>query len=169
MVAFKLRGKLLHWAFRLGILFKGVDGLLELVGGVLFLCVSHDAMTKFVFRITRSELMEDPDDLVANGLRHAFGHLSSGNKFFVAVYLLGHGLNKLTVFAGLLAEKRWVFPVACGLLGAFIVYQIIRLTGHFTIGLTVFTALDMVIVALIWNEYRNLKKQNPGSTKRKSA
>jgi uncharacterized membrane protein len=105
--------------------------------------------------------------LIANGLRHAFGHLSSGNKFFVAV--LGHGLVKLTVFAGLLAEKRRVFPVACGLLGAFIVYQIIRLTGHFTIGLTVFTALDMVIVALIWNEYRNLKKQNPGSTKRKSA
>jgi uncharacterized membrane protein len=108
-MAKSFRKKLLHWSFTVGIVFKGLDGLVEVIGGLLFLFFIKDAMTDFVYRITRSELLEDPDDLVANSLRHAFDHLSTGSRIFVAVYLMGHGLVKLLLVVGLLRGKRWVF------------------------------------------------------------
>jgi uncharacterized membrane protein len=57
---------LLHWAFRLGILLQGLDGLLELISRTLFLWVGRAQMTGFIWRITRGELLADPDDLMAN-------------------------------------------------------------------------------------------------------
>lgn len=152
----------LHWLFTLGIVFKGLDGLIELAGGFFFLFFTTSAMTGFVFHITRSELLEDPDDLIANSLRHAFDQLSAGSKIFVAAYLLGHGVIKLVLVMGLLLGKRWVFPVACVVLLGFIGYQVYRLCGHFSIGLTLFTGLDAIIIALVWHEYRSLEKHPRG-------
>ena len=152
------RKTLLHWLFRIGIAFKGLDGLMELVGGFLFVFFSRDAMSDFVERNTRPVLQWDPDNLIAHSLRHAFDQMSAGGKVFVAIYLLGHGAVKMLVVVGLLREKRWIFPVAVVVLLAFIGFQIYRLCEHFSIGLVVFTVLDAVIVALVWNEYRSLKK-----------
>ncbi len=158
----KRSGKMiLHWLFQIGIVFKGLDGLAELIGGFLFVFFSQDDISDFVDHITRSVLQYDPDNWIASSLRHAFDHLSTGNKILVAIYLLGHGAVKLLMVVGLLREKRWVFPVACVLLLAFIGFLIYRMFGHFSIGLMIFTVLDAIIVALVWNEYRSLKKNPP--------
>jgi uncharacterized membrane protein len=159
MVAKQFRKTFLHWLFRIGIVFKGLDGLAELVGGFLFVFFSRDAMSDFVERNTRPVLQWDPDNLIAHSLRHSFDQMSTSGKIFVAIYLLGHGAIKLMLMVGLLREKRWVFPVAIVLLLGFIGFQVYRLCGHFSAGLLVFTVLDAVIVALVWNEYRSLKKQ----------
>jgi uncharacterized membrane protein len=151
----KSREAVLHIAFRVGILFKGIDGLLELLGGILFLAIPRYAVTNFIVHITRHELAEDPDDLLANSLRHTFAHLSDGTKLFVSAYLLGHGLVKLLIVAGLWADRRWVFPVAIVLLIAFIAFQAWRLIGHFSPGLLVFTCLDVVILFLVCHEYQS--------------
>ena len=117
-------------------------------------------MSDFVDRNTRPVLEWDPDNLVAHSLRHSFGQMSTGGKMFVAMYLLGHGAIKLLMVVGLLREKRWVFPVAIVVLLGFIGFQIYRMCGHFSIGLVVFTVLDAVIAALVWNEYRVFRKQS---------
>ena len=148
------KDKLLHWCFRVAILFKGLDGLFELIGGLLFLFASQPAMTNWVFRVTQSELIEDPDDLLAGSLRHAFAHFSTGSKIFVAVYLLGHGVVKLLLVVGLWLEKHWVFPVSALALLGFIAYQLFKLAHHFSVGLTSLTVLDAVVLGLIWREYR---------------
>ncbi|HEX5397622.1 MAG TPA: DUF2127 domain-containing protein [Verrucomicrobiae bacterium] len=154
---------LLRWLFRIGIAFKGLDGLTELIGGFLFVFFSRNAMSDFVDRHTHFLLQWDPDNLLAHSLRHSFDQMSSGGKVFVAIYLLGHGAIKLLLVVGLLCEKRWVFPVAMVMLLGFIGFQIYHLCGHFSIGLVVFTVLDAVIVALVWNEYRSLERdQSPG-------
>ncbi len=154
----QIRKTLLHWLFRIGITFKGLDGLAELVGGFLFIFFSPDAMSDFVDRNTRAVLQWDPDNLVAHSLRHSFDQMSTGGKIFVAIYLLGHGAIKLLMVVGLLREKRWVFPVTIVVLLGFIGFQIYHLCEHFSIGLVVFTVLDAVIAALVWNEYRSLEK-----------
>jgi uncharacterized membrane protein len=61
--------------FQFGVLLKRVGGLLATVGGALFLMVSRPTLVRLVMQLTRPELLEDPDDLVANALRHAFSHL----------------------------------------------------------------------------------------------
>jgi uncharacterized membrane protein len=55
---------------------------------------------------------------------------------------------------------HWSFQIGIILKGfdgllAFIGCQIFRLCGHFSIGLALFTALDAIIVALVWHEYRS--------------
>ena len=158
MATKQFRKKLLHWLFRIGVVFKGLDGLMEVSGGFLFLFFSLDTMSDFVYRITRGLLQYDPDNPVAHSLRHTFNQMSTGGKVFVAIYLLGHGAIKLLLVVGLLREKRWVFPVACVVLLAFIGFQIYHLCGHFFFGLVLFTVWDMIIVALVWHEYQSLKK-----------
>jgi len=161
MATKQFRKTLLHWLFRIGIVFKGLDGLTELVGGFLFVFFSSDAMSDFVDRNTRGVLQWDPDNLLAHSLRHSFDQMSSGGKIFVAIYLLGHGAIKVLMVAGLLRDKRWVFPVALVVLLGFIGFQIYHLCGHYSIGLVVFTLLDAVIAALVWIEYRSLGKNTP--------
>jgi uncharacterized membrane protein len=155
---------MLHRLFQAGVLLKGVDGLLEVAGGLLFLCVSQAALTRVVFSLTRPELLEDPDDLIAHGLRDAFAHMSAGSKLFAAVYLLGHGLVKLILVAGLWRDRLWAFPIALVVLIGFIGYQAVRLGQHGSIGLLSLTVIDVFIAALIWIEYRRVSRpDNRGS------
>jgi uncharacterized membrane protein len=154
MAAHPLLAKILHRSYQIGILVKGIDGLLETIGGFLFLFVSQRALAGFVDWLTGSELLEDPDDWVANSLRNAFDHLSTNNQAFVAAYLLAHGVIKLLLVGGLWWGRRWVFPVAGIVLLAFIGYQAYRLTHHFSLGLCLFTLMDTVVFTLIWREYR---------------
>ena len=147
MISKQFCKSLLHWLFRIGIVFKGLDGLAELASGFLFVFFSHDTMSDFVERNTRGVLQWDPDNLIAHSLRHAFDQMSTDGKIFVAIYLLGHGAIKLLMVVGLFYEKRWAFPVAILVLLGFIAFQIYRLCGDFSTGLFVFTVLDAVIAA----------------------
>lgn len=158
MATKQFRGTVFHWLFKIGVAFKGLDGLTEFVGGFFFVFFSSDALADFADRATRGILQWDPDNLLAHSLRHSFDQMSGASKTFVAIYLVGHGAVKLLVVAGLLVEKRWVFPVAIVALLGFIGFQVYRLYGHYSIGLVVFTLLDAVIVALVWIEYRSLEK-----------
>jgi uncharacterized membrane protein len=56
----------LHRFFELGILIKGIDCGLELVGGLLLLFLSPAAISGVLFFFVQGELKEDPTDLVAN-------------------------------------------------------------------------------------------------------
>ena len=151
------RERWLHRLFVAGIALKGIDGILETVGGFLFLLLSRSTMNHIVVLLTQHELVEDPDDLVANALRHAFGHLSAGRKLFGGAYLLGHGALKLFLVLSLWRNRLWAFPLALAFLAAFIGYQVYRLSVHFSWGLTALTGLDLVILALIGHEYGYLK------------
>ena len=59
-----LRGRRdwLDQAFLIGIILKGLDGLLELVGGLLLLVISPAAIDRVTRALTQHELSEDPRD-----------------------------------------------------------------------------------------------------------
>ncbi len=107
-------------------------------------------------------MSEDPTDWVATHLRQAVTHLSANTKLFAGAYLLGHGAIKVfLVWGGLLRGKRWAFPTAIVFQAAFIGYQIYRISHHFSLGLIALTALDFIVVLLIWREYR-IRRQEGG-------
>jgi len=150
-----------HRLFRLGSWLKGLDGILELLGGVLFLLVSRSRLTSLVVTLTQHELTEDPRDFIANMLRQGVSHLSQNTKLFGGLYLLAHGLIKIILVAGLLRNKYLVYPLALIVLSAFIMYQVYRLSLGFTLGLCLLTIFDLAIILLIWNEYRHIKRETP--------
>lgn len=157
------RGRLLHWLYLIGIWFKGIDGILELIGGVLFLLVSKATLSGLVFYLTQHELSQDPGDWVGTHLRHAVSHLSANTKIFASAYLLGHGVVKVfLVWGGLLRRRMWAFPTALALIGAFVVYQSYRTIHRFSLGLTILTAIDIIVWFLILREYRIAKARGTG-------
>lgn len=158
----KRGGGIAHRLFRLGVILKGVDGALELIGGLVFLVLDPRTLNAIVRFLTAHELSEDPADRIANLLRDAVHHISSGTTLFAGAYLLGHGLVKLLLMVGLLRERLWAFPAALGFLGIFMLYQSYRgILGHSAV-LGLLTVVDLVVVLLIWREYRYLRRGRAG-------
>lgn len=57
---------LLDKTFYVSLILKGLDGVLELVAGVVLLLVTPSQIQAAVAAITQGELAEDPNDLIAN-------------------------------------------------------------------------------------------------------
>jgi uncharacterized membrane protein len=157
------RGKVLHWLYLLGIWIKGIDGVLEVIGGVLLLLVKQSALNTLIAQLTQHELATDHGDWVVVHIREAVSHLSSDTKLFASAYLLGHGVIKsFLVWGGLLRRKLWAFPTALTVIGAFIGYQTYRVIHRYSLGLICLTVLDAIVFALIWREYRMIKGAGGG-------
>jgi uncharacterized membrane protein len=148
-----------HRFFQLAVILKGIDGLLELVGGVLVLAFGKRGISHMIRLLTQHELSEDPHDVIANLLLRYTHHLGASTLHFAAAYLLVHGVLKIALVGGLIREKRWVFPVALVFLGLFVLYQAYRLTHQPSYGLAGLTVLDLVIIALVWWEWQGLRQE----------
>ena len=141
--------------FKIGLVLKGLDGVLEVVGGILLLFLTPQAIQHIVRALTAHELSEDPHDMIARYLLHTTAHLHHGTTLFGAIYLLSHGIAKIVLVALVLKDKLWAYPWLIGLLLAFIAYQLYQITVvHFSAGLTLLTVFDALLVWLTWREYR---------------
>jgi uncharacterized membrane protein len=142
--------------FKIGLVLKGLDGVLEVIGGILLLFLSPNAIEHLVRMLTAHELSEDPHDAVARYLLHTTAHLGHGTTLFGAIYLLSHGLAKIVLVALVLRGKLWAYPWLIVLLLAFIAYQLYQIIFvHFSPGLTALTIFDAFLVWLTWREYRS--------------
>jgi uncharacterized membrane protein len=134
---------------------KGLDGVLEVIGGILLLFLTPAAIQHLVRVLTAHELSEDPHDLIARYLLHTTAHLHHGTTLFGAIYLLSHGIAKIVLVALVLKDKLWAYPWLIGLLLAFIGCQLYQITAvRFSVGLTLLTIFDALLVWLTWREYR---------------
>ena len=149
-----MKDRILDLVFLIGVLFKGLDGLVELVGGIVLLFVTPAKLQHAAARATSGELAEDPHDLIANLIVHGAAHLQHGSIVFAAVYLLVHGIVKLTIVIALLIGSRRIYPWAMAALGAFLIFQVYELVTRPSIGVAVLTAFDAVIIWLTWREWR---------------
>jgi uncharacterized membrane protein len=151
----KAESKTLHRTFEVGLSLKGLDGILEVIGGILLAVVSPQTISHFVHDVTAHELSEDPHDFFARTLLHTTGHLTGSATTFGAIYLLSHGVAKVVLVALVLKRKLWAYPWLMVLLIAFIVYQVYRITAvRFSWGLTALTIFDAALVWLTWREYQ---------------
>lgn len=140
--------------FRISVLLKGLDAVLEIAGGIALWAVNPGLIVRVVGLLTQDEIAEDPRDFVANHLRHAASHFSLAGEHFMAIYLLGHGIVKIFVVVALLRNKLWAYPVSLIVFGGFVVYQVYRFTLTGGIGLIALTVFDLIVMWLIWLEYR---------------
>jgi uncharacterized membrane protein len=140
--------------FEVAIVAKGLNGVVELVGGLLLLAVTPDRIHRLVAALTQGELSEDPHDVVARYLLHTSQGLTGSAVTFGAVYLLLHGLVKVVLVVALLRNKLWAYPWMIIVLLTFIGYQLYRIALAPSVSLVLLTAFDLVIVALTTREWR---------------
>src|SRR5215469_2203575 len=153
------RSTLLDRIFEISISLKGLDGLLEVIGGMLLLLLSPAQLTSIITLLTQHELSQDPKDFIATHLL-AYAHtLSASVILFAAAYLLVHGIVKVVLVVAVLKGQLWAYPWLIGFLVIFILYQIYRLILHVSVGLIALTLFDCFIVFLTVLEYRKHLQQ----------
>jgi uncharacterized membrane protein len=148
--------------FEIGIIAKGLNGLAELVGGLLLLFVSPARIQHLAGTLTQGELSEDPHDVIATQLLHTTNGLTGNAVLFGAIYLLTHGAVKVVLVVALLFNKLWAYPWMIGVLLLFIAYQVYRIALQPTAGLIALTVFDIAIVALTVREYARQRQLRRG-------
>jgi uncharacterized membrane protein len=148
----------IHRAFQVSVLLKGAHALVECIGGLVLALVSTSTIVSWVNRLTQEELIEDPQDFIASHLVSMASNFSVSTQHFYAFYLLSHGLVKIALVAGLLRNKLWAYPASLVILSLFIAYQVYRFSYTHSVGLVVLTAFDLIVMVLIWHEYRLVQK-----------
>jgi uncharacterized membrane protein len=143
--------------YKIGVGIKGFDGLVELVTGIA-LWVSptlvHTVLSNVagelgerggVFHFISVNIARIDTDLAQSGLT------------FLILFLITHGLVKLVLVYCLLREIVKAYPVALAILVLFLIYQAYVFVTQPSLGMALFTFLDIVIIWLVWGEYQDLK------------
>jgi uncharacterized membrane protein len=137
---------------------KGVDGLIELVAGLILLVAPR--LTGRGLEALAVELAEGTSPLraaAATSIEAARGGLVRGAAP-LALFLLIHGAVKLlTVIALLRRAVRW-YPWALVALSVLLVVQLVDLITAPAIGGEVLAALDVVVLVVVAWEYRRLRR-----------
>lgn len=152
-----LSRRALHWLFEATLALKGVFAILETLGGLGLWMTSHDNVARFVDWLTRGDLLADPDDWLAHVGQAALAHFSVDTQHFVALYMLAHGAIKLAMVAGLAVGWRPAYPLAMVGLTGFILYQMHRWTQTGAPLLLAISALDALLIWLVWREWQGLR------------
>ena len=147
----------IHLFFNFSVIAKGIDGALEIVGGLLLFFLPPDRLNALIRVLTQHELSEDPRDLVATYLFNSTHSLTKGVTVFAAVYLLWHGMVKAGLVAGLLLKRRWAYPAAIIAFFLFVVYQLYRYIHTHSSSLLALSIVDVLVIILTWIEYKRLK------------
>lgn len=134
----------IHIAFEIGVILKGLNGLLELIGGVLLLVFAPSTIREFIVRLSHHPSLAQ--------------HFSARDERFAAIYLLSHGVMKAVLVYGLLREQLWAFPWAIAVFTGFGVYQVYKYIAEPSVWLIVLTVLDVFVILLTWAEWRRVKQ-----------
>lgn len=153
---------LLDRSFKATITLKGIDGLLEILGGFLVLWVSPARLNTFVTAIALHTLSKDPHDFLANHLLLASRSFTGATQLFAFLYLVSHGLAKAVLVIALWLNRLWAYPAMIVLLGLFIAYQLYRMTFAPSLWLIVLTLFDALVIWLTWEEYKKQRHLRRG-------
>lgn len=148
----------IHRVFQVSVVLKGVHALIECASGIALALIGTNTISNLVNTLTQEELVEDPNDFIATHLLSWAQGFSVETRHFYAFYLLSHGIVKLFLVAGLLRNKLWAYPASLVVLGLFIVYQLYRFSYTHGFGLIVLTVFDVIVMGLIWHEYRLMRR-----------
>jgi uncharacterized membrane protein len=150
--------KYLYRLFRVSIFLKGLISLVEIFAGIAVLFITPAMISNVIINISQNELAEEPASFLALHALPLAQQFSLTSTAFLAIYLFSRGLIKLALVVALLKNQLWAYPAALVVLGLFVLYQVYGIiVGHslFLIALTIF---DLIVMALIWHEYRLVRR-----------
>ena len=150
--------KNLHRFFTISVALTGVHAIFEIAGGIILYFISTKTIVEWVSALTQDELTEDPNALFSSYFLHAAQNLSIASKTFAVLYLLSHGIIKAALVLGLLRAKYWAYPASLFTLMLYILYQTHRFLITHSVAMLLLTIFDIVVMWLIWREYKTLRK-----------
>ena len=147
----------IHQFFTISVLLKGAHALIECIGGVALALVRPETIRGLVNTITQEELIENHHDVLATYLLRWAESFTVSTQHFYAFYLFSHGIVKVFLVVGLLRRQLWAYPASLVVLALFIAYQLYRFSHTHGFGLIALSVFDVIVMVLIWHEYRLLR------------
>lgn len=141
-------------AFRISLYLKGLDGLLEVIGGILLLLIKPAQINHFAHWITQGELSQDPNDFVAHHILKTAHQLTGASLVFGSIYLLSHGGVKIFLVYQVLRDRLWAYKALIVVLALFVIYQVYRMAVKFSVSMLLLTLFDLLVIYLTQKEYR---------------
>jgi uncharacterized membrane protein len=151
-----IQEKNIHRVFVVSLILKGLNSLLEILGGILFLFTG--SVTAILSLLIRGELIEDPTDFLATQIQHVLPYFSTHGQLYASFYLLSHGIIKIILVVSLLRNKLWAYPATIVTLFLFISYQLYRLTYAYSLTFVLLTLFDIFLIFLTWHEYKIIER-----------
>lgn len=153
---------LLDRTFQLSITLKGLDGLLEIAGAFFFL--SHDParVNALLNAVTFHLLSPNQVSFLAYHLLHASQAIAGHAPYFLFLFLMSHGVAKVTLVTALWFNRMWAYPMMIVMLVLFIAYQLYVMASNPNLFLMLLTLFDVLVIWLTKEEYakqRSLKGQ----------
>lgn len=148
---------IVHVSFEIGLLLKGIHGLMEIIDSASLLFLSPDKLNWLARFLTRHELSEDPKDKVANFLITLASSFSISTQHFAMLYLMSHGMIKFVLVLLLWRGKLWAYPLTILSFILFIAYQVYRYTFTHSVFLLLLTIFDVVMIVLTCLEYKRIQ------------
>jgi len=145
------------FAYHLGLWIKAAQAFLEIVAGILFYVINTNKLTTFILAVAHGEITESPHGMLPNLLIKSVDQFSLAGKYFIAFYLLSHGVVKLFIIVGLFLKKPWAYPVSVVGFSILIFYQTYHFFMNHSLALILFTIMDLIILGLIIYEHRRVK------------
>jgi len=151
---------LFNTIFDIGIIIKGIDGLAELIGGLVLLISPHLVHTTLVaIGVEAGRSTGHVHHFVAQYVARLDDQLAASGLVFLIIFLLTHGIVKIALVVCLLKKIIRAYPIALAILGAFLVYQVYVFVRGPSVSMAIFCLLDAVIIWLVWREYKLLLRE----------
>ena len=147
-----------HELFRIGIMVKALDGLIEACAGVFFYFVGYSTINAALFTVFHQELAESPRDAFWQFLINQWHAISLSSNSFWGLLFMVHGATKLLLSIALLKNKLWAYPTAAAVFTLFVAYEIFSLVSRPSLFLWLITIFDAIVVGLILHEYQPHQK-----------
>jgi uncharacterized membrane protein len=150
--------RVLQILFNISIVLKGVDGLIELIGGVLFAILEKEVILKLIIDFLSYDLFKIPNKTVLELATTVSHDLDTSIRNFIIAVLIGNGFIKIAFAIGLLLRKMFIFPISIIFLIGLLIYQIIQTFYTPSLYLIFFNLFDFAVIVVIWLQYIHLKK-----------
>jgi len=147
------------FAFYLSVWWRVFYGFASLVLGIGLLWLNGWMVSDVFAFLTRSELVEDPNDMLFTFLGSWLGESQTQITLFSAVYLMFWGLLDMFLYISILLKKMWAYTTAIYLISVFslyIVYRLIHTGSWILFGLLCF---DILIIWLTYRERQRVHKE----------
>jgi uncharacterized membrane protein len=144
--------------FRISLIIKATDGMLETLAGVFFYLVKYSTINAVIFSIFHGEIAENPRDLFWGVLIKEWHTFSLRTQSFWGLLFVAHGITKVVLAILLLKKYLWAYPLSIVIFSLFIIYEVYALIQQPSIFLGLITVFDAIVIGLIVHEYQRAKR-----------
>jgi len=146
-----------HELFRIGILVKAADGIIEVIAGIFIYFANYSAVNAVLFSVFHDEVAESPRDLLWEYLINEWHRFLLSSHTFWGLLFVAHGAIKFFLSIMLLKHHLWAYPTTAVVFALFAGYELYSAIGQSSPFLWAIGLFDTLVVLLIIHEYRHIK------------